>query len=166
MVTDALRVLVGLCLCAGAAACSRSGTPAKSPLVSAKTTMVTAWEVPRNPLTDPTLGNSPVAEQVRWGYRIFVDTPHEAARFTGSKVSCANCHLNAGQRERALPLIGVAGVFPEYNVRATRLISLADRVVDCFLRSENATGRLLADGERSDDGESDHAAEKALPAPA
>jgi thiosulfate dehydrogenase len=50
--------------------------------------------------------------------------------------------LNAGQRERALPIVGVAGVFPEYNARASRLISLADRVVDCFLRSENATGRI------------------------
>ena len=165
MVTDALRVLVGLCLCAGAAACSRSSAPAKSPLVSAKTTMVTAWEVPRNPLSDPTLGNSPVAEQVRWGYRIFIDTPHEAARFTGGKVSCANCHLNAGQRERALPVVGVAGVFPEYNARAARLISLADRVVDCFLRSENATARTLQERAPSADAESDHGAEEALPSP-
>ena len=59
-------------------------------------------------------------------------------RFTGGGVACANCHLNAGQRERALPLVGVAGMFPEYNNRAARLISLHDRVVDCFLRSENA----------------------------
>jgi thiosulfate dehydrogenase len=112
--------------------------------------MVTAWVVPRNPLEDKTLGNSPLAEQVRWGYRIFVDTPKEAARFTGAKVSCANCHLNAGQRERALPVVGVAGVFPEYNNRAARLISLADRVVDCFMRSENATrhgAELAASGE-------------------
>ena len=57
------------------------------------------------------------------------------------QVSCANCHLNAGQRERALPLVGITGMFPEYNNRAARLISLQDRVVDCFLRSENGTGR-------------------------
>jgi thiosulfate dehydrogenase len=49
--------------------------------------------------------------------------------------------LNAGQREKALPLVAVAGLFPEYNRRAGRLITLADRVVDCFLRSENGTGR-------------------------
>ena len=104
--------------------------------------MVTAWQVPQNPLEDHTLGDSPLAQQIRWGYKIFVDTPKEAARFTGGKVSCANCHLNAGQRERALPIVGIAGMFPEYNGRAARLISLADRVVDCFLRSENATGRL------------------------
>jgi len=105
---------------------------------------VTAWQVPLNPLEDKSVGNSPLGEQIRWGYRVFTNTPGEAARFTGGKVSCANCHLNVGQRERALPLVGIAGMFPEYNNRAARLISLADRVVDCFLRSENGTGRLPA----------------------
>ena len=31
-------------------------------------------------------------------------------------------------------------MFPEYNRRAGRLFSLGDRIVDCFLRSENGTG--------------------------
>jgi thiosulfate dehydrogenase len=144
-----LRTLAAAGLCA-TFACSNGSAPAKNPLVSAKTTMVTAWEVPLNPLDDKTLGTSPVADQIRWGYKLFVDTPHEAPRIAGGKVSCANCHLNAGQRERALPLVGVAGVFPEHNNRAARLISLPDRVVDCFLRSENATGHLSASAEFSD----------------
>jgi len=127
-------------LAAAAAGCSRTARTS-NPLVPAATTMVTAWQVPLDPLKDPLLTDSKVADQIKWGYRIFVDTPHEASRFTGGKVACANCHLNAGQRERALPVVGVAGVFPEYNGRAARLITLADRVVDCFLRSENATGR-------------------------
>jgi thiosulfate dehydrogenase len=114
--------------------------PAAHPLVPASTTMTTAWQVPRNPLEDATLDTSPLAKQVRWGFHLFTDTPGQAPAFTGASVSCANCHLNAGQRERGLPIVGVAGVFPEYNARASRLISLADRVVDCFLRSENATG--------------------------
>jgi thiosulfate dehydrogenase len=130
--------IVVLALCV--AGCARE----RSPLVPATTTMVTAWHVPQNPLDDKSLDRSPLAEQIRWGYRIFTNTPVEARRFTGGKVACANCHLNVGQRERALPLVGVAGVFPEYNNRAAKLISLADRVVDCFLRSENATGRLIA----------------------
>jgi len=113
----------------------------RSPLISSKTTMVTAWQVPLNPMEDKTLEASPLTEQIRLGYQIFTDTPRHAARFTGGRVSCINCHLNAGQRERALPLVGVAGAFPEYNGRAARLISLGDRVVDCFLRSENAAGR-------------------------
>jgi thiosulfate dehydrogenase len=127
-----------------ASGCARAKD--RSPLISASTTMMTAWQVPLNPLEDRALGDSPLAQQIRWGYKIFVDTPREAARFTGGKVSCVNCHLNAGQRERALPVVGIAGVFPEYNGRAARLISLADRVVDCFLRSENATEHLTTSG--------------------
>jgi thiosulfate dehydrogenase len=122
------------------AGCARSKTP-PNPLVPATTTMVTAWQVPLDPLTSLSVSDRRLAEQIAWGYRIFVDTPREAPRFTGGQVACANCHLNAGQRDRALPLVAVAGMFPEYNTRAARLISLADRVVDCFLRSENATGR-------------------------
>jgi thiosulfate dehydrogenase len=105
--------------------------------------MVTAWQVPLNPLEDKSLDKSPLAEQVRWGYQLFTETPKHAPQFVGGGVACANCHLNAGQRERALPLVGVASMFPEYNARAARLITLADRVVDCFLRSENATGRSI-----------------------
>jgi thiosulfate dehydrogenase len=143
-----------------AASVACSGKADRTPLVSAKTTMVTAWQVPLNPLEDKTLGDTPLAQQIRWGYRIFTNTPHEAPRFTGAKVTCANCHLNAGQRERALPIVGVAGMFPEYNNRAARLISLADRIVECFVRSENGTGRIGA-GE----GESAETAEE-LPTPA
>ncbi len=102
--------------------------------------MVTAWDVPENPLTDATLDDSRLSNDIRWGFRLFTNTPGEATRFTLSKVSCNNCHLNAGQRERSLPLVAVAAMFPEYNRRSGRLYSLNDRIVDCFLRSENATG--------------------------
>lgn len=107
--------------------------------------MVTAWQVPLDPTKDPTLTDPRLADQIRLGYRIFTDTPHEAARFTGGTVSCNNCHLNAGQRERSLPLVGVAGMFPEYNNRSARFISLNDRIVDCFMRSENAPGQGVDD---------------------
>ena len=102
--------------------------------------MLTAWDMPRNPLSDA-LDDSPLFRQVQWGFRIFMNTPGEAGRFTPGKMSCANCHLNAGQRERSLPLVNVAGMFPEYNRRAGRIFSLNDRIVGCFYRSQNATGR-------------------------
>ena len=123
--------------------------------------MVTAWEIPKNPLDDATLDNSKLSADIRWGFKIFTNTAGEAPRFTPSKISCNNCHLNAGQREKSLPLVGVAGQFPEYNRRAGRLISLGDRIVDCFLRSENATGR--SDVTSSGSGESDEA--EAVPSP-
>jgi thiosulfate dehydrogenase len=101
---------------------------------------VTAWELPRNPLSDNQLDGSQLSNEIRWGFKIFTNTPTEVPNFAPSQMSCNNCHLNAGQREKSLPLVGVTGMFPEYNRRSGRLFSLGDRIVDCFLRSENATG--------------------------
>src|SRR5437773_1343004 len=110
------------------------------PLVSSATNMMTAWYFPKNPLTDRYLDNSQLSQEIKWGFRLFTNTPHEAPQLAPSKMSCNNCHLNGGQRERSLPLVGVAGMFPEYNRRSGRLYTLTDRIIDCFLRSQNATG--------------------------
>jgi thiosulfate dehydrogenase len=110
------------------------------PLISARTTMVTAWEFPKNPLTDATLDDSRLSSDIKWGFRIFTNTGREAPQFSPGRMSCNNCHLNGGQRERSMPLVGLVGMFPEYNRRSGRLFSLNDRIVDCFLRSQNATG--------------------------
>lgn len=112
------------------------------PLIAANMTLVTASEIPANPLTDATLDQSTLSNEIRWGFRLFMNTPAEAPKLAPGQVSCTNCHLNGGQRERAMPLVDIAGMFPEYNRRAGRLISLNDRIVECFLRSENATGTL------------------------
>src|SRR5437016_411860 len=145
--THHMLVLISLLL-AVTAACSPSPPPVAAPspyklsgpLVSSATNMVTAWYLPKNPLTDRSLDNSKLSQDIKWGFRLFTNTPHEAPQLAPSKMSCNNCHLNAGQREKSLPLVGVAGMFPEYNKRSGRLFSLGDRVVDCLLRSENATG--------------------------
>ena len=147
------QLLVAVLAIAAASACSRTPEPGPSklryqlsgPLIPAKMTMVTAWDFPQNPLNDPSLDQSKLSKEIQWGYRLFTNTPAEAERFVPSEISCNNCHLNAGQRERAMPLVAISGAFPEYNRRAGRLISLNDRIVDCFLRSENATGKLSAD---------------------
>ena len=130
----------------GAAPARPAPAPPKLPLVAANLTMVAAADVPENPLTDAKLAEdtSPLADDIRRGFRLFTDTPAEAKRFVSGRVSCSNCHLNAGQRERGLPVVGIAGAFPEYNKRAGRLISLTDRVIECFLRSENATGKTTS----------------------
>lgn len=148
--THRCRELVLISIFLAAAACSRGGgltappSPYKlsGPLVSSATTMVTAWYFPKNPLTDPSLDDSKLAREIKWGFRIFTNTPGEAPQFAPSKISCNNCHLNGGQRERSLPLVGVAGMFPEYNRRSGRLYTLTDRIVDCFVRSENGTGNV------------------------
>ena len=138
----AVALLSFLAACSPAPPASRIRM--NGPLVAASVTMVAAWEFPTNPLADRTLDRSPLSEEIRQGFKIFTNTPAEAPRLAPGKMSCSNCHMNAGQREKSLPLVGVAGMFPEYNRRAGRLISLGDRITDCFLRSENATGGRLS----------------------
>jgi thiosulfate dehydrogenase len=165
--------ILSVLLILGTVACSKTAKPAASadqppkpryklngPLVPARMTMVAAWDVPQNPLVDKTLDQSKLSKEIQLGYRLFTNTPAEAPTLVPGGMSCNNCHTNAGQRERALPLVGISGAFPEYNRRAGRLISLTDRIVDCFLRSENATGRLERDGDGRVTGGAD-----ALPTP-
>ena len=135
----------------GGAGCSRAPEPVAAtgpkmsgPLIAASATMVAAWEFPRNPLVDVSLDKSRLSEEVRRGFKLFTNTPVEAPHLAPGKMSCSNCHMNGGQREKSLPLVGVAGMFPEYNRRSGRLYSLGDRITDCFLRSENATGGHLS----------------------
>jgi len=112
----------------------------QGPLISSSTAMETAWDLVLNPFTDSVSGGPERAALVRKGFSIFTQTRKKAPRLTGNDLSCGDCHLNAGQRERGLPLVGVAHAFPEYNKRAGREFSLVDRITGCFLRSMNGTG--------------------------
>ena len=135
-----------LSVCVGTAACEK-GPPApvsqikmSGPLIASSMTMVAGWEFPKNPLADKSLDSSKLSEEIRRGFKIFTNTPGEASRFVPGKISCTSCHLNAGQREKMMPLVGLAGMFPEYNRRSGRIYTLTDRIIDCFMRSQNATG--------------------------
>jgi thiosulfate dehydrogenase len=148
------HILFGLALLA-VAACERQAAPPPGPspikmtgpLIAASMSMKAGWEFPRNPLTDKALDTSKLSEEIRRGFRLFTSTPAEAPHLAPGGMSCTNCHMNGGQRERSMPLVDVAGMFPEYNRRSGRLYSLGDRITDCFLRSENSTGRTLAGDE-------------------
>ncbi|MBI3765062.1 MAG: hypothetical protein HY277_00990, partial [Ignavibacteriales bacterium] len=88
-------------------------TTVAQPLIPASARMEYAWDLPRNPLTDSLPSDSYLADQIRLGFRIFTNTPLEAPRFARNKMTCNDCHLNAGQREKSLPLVGIFGAFPE-----------------------------------------------------
>ena len=143
--TSIALALLALAACERPAAEPPGPSPIKmsGPLIAASMSMKAGWEFPQNPLNDKALDNSKLAEEIRRGFKLFTNTPTEAPRLAPGGMSCTNCHMNAGQRERSMPLVDVAGMFPEYNRRSGRLYSLGDRITDCFLRSENATGGQL-----------------------
>src|SRR5262249_481664 len=60
-----------------------------------------------------------------------------AKGYVGNGLNCSSCHLDAGRRAYAAPWVGLWGVFPEYRSRNGKLITIQDRVNDCFERSMN-----------------------------
>jgi len=99
-----------------------------------------AGEVPNNPSTGRLQGDSLTMASIQRGFALFMNTPQQAPLLAGNAMSCNNCHPNGGQRERAMPLVGVSTVFPEYNKRSGRTFTLEERIIGCLLRSINATG--------------------------
>ena len=97
-----------------------------------------ALERPRDPFRDPISGDAARAEQIRLGYLLFTRAPSLLGPAIGSALTCSNCHLNAGQREGGLPLVGSAHAYPQHNPRLGRLISLEERIVSCLIRSLDA----------------------------
>ncbi len=108
-------------------------------LLPAEATLETIGYLPRDPMAEGVHENPYTAEQIRRGYRIFRNSVDLAGEFVGNDMDCSSCHLNGGQKIKALPLVGVAGLFPQYRNRDARLVSLEDRIRGCFIRSMNGT---------------------------
>jgi thiosulfate dehydrogenase len=109
-------------------------------LIPSNATLGRAWEVPRNPMVEQPGENSAWMQSVRRGFALFMNTSKLAPSLAGGTMSCNNCHPNGGQREKAMPLVGVDRIFPDENKRAGRPLTLQERIIGCLLRSINATG--------------------------
>lgn len=55
--------------------------------------------------------------------------------FVGNGLRCSSCHLNAGTDPKAGTFLGVATAYPAWSPRERRVITLEDRVLNCFMRS-------------------------------
>lgn len=119
-------IALGVALLLACQGCSRS-VPAAAAEVQH------AWTAP-DPATIPT---GPLGESIRLGAHIFEQTPKYAPAYTGNRLSCGDCHIQRGTAAFSAPMVGLTEIFPIYNDRAKRVISLEDRIQDCFLRSEN-----------------------------
>ncbi|MEO5510326.1 MAG: c-type cytochrome [Longimicrobiales bacterium] len=114
-----------------------AATSASSRLVPATAGIDRVAELVMDPRRDSLPRDTAMASMIRRGYDIMRDTRRHAPEYAGNAMSCANCHLNVGQKAEAWPLVGVATLFPQYRARSARLITLEDRIRDCFERSIN-----------------------------
>jgi thiosulfate dehydrogenase len=94
-------------------------------------------------LVDPEVAPEDIHAEVMYGYRLLIETQTYAADFIKAKINCTNCHFCGGNtlggRNGAISLVGVPSVYPRYSARDKKVITLEDRIGNCFMRSMNGT---------------------------
>jgi thiosulfate dehydrogenase len=73
---------------------------------------------------------------VVFGYRIISETDIYGARYSGNKLKCTNCHLDAGRKTGAIPL-NVAGMYPKWRSKNGQRNGIGLRIRECFVYSLN-----------------------------
>jgi thiosulfate dehydrogenase len=86
-----------------------------------------------------TIPPGPEGELIRYGRAILTDTKANAGPYVRAGMSCDACHVAAGTKAHGGSFVGIAANFPQWNRRANRFITLADRLDECFLYSMNGT---------------------------
>jgi len=130
------------------AACSRQvpEAPAKNRGVSAAaTSAMQAAGAASSPVAEPAFTPPPAAaipagplgDEIRLGRAIFTDTGEHAHEYVGNRLSCSNCHLDAGRLANSAPLWGAWGVYPQYRKKNGRVNSFGERLQGCFRFSMN-----------------------------
>lgn len=90
------------------------------------------------PLYDPrALPTGPIGETIARGHALITQTRRLMRADVGADLTCADCHLRAGTQARGGSFIGTYARFPQWNGRAHRVITLHDRIAECFLYSMN-----------------------------
>lgn len=105
--------------------------------------------IPAVPLRVPpesSIPAGPKGDMIRLGKNIMTGTTKYAASYVGNDMKCSDCHIGGGTVAYASPLAGVTTLFPWYSPRAKRVITIQDRLNECFVRSEN--GKPLPDSSR------------------
>ncbi|TWT49301.1 putative methyltransferase YcgJ [Rubripirellula amarantea] len=89
--------------------------------------------------------SGPLGEMVRLGETLVNETSsHPLTRsFVGNQLNCTSCHLEAGRHREAASFRGVAAAYPAYSPRESSVITLEDRIGNCFLRSQNGSRPAL-----------------------
>ena len=96
-----------------------------------------AADAPFAPPAAVSIPPGPLGEAIRYGEKVATRTPSYAQANVGAGLDCTSCHVNGARTPNASPWVGLWGVYPEYDARSGRVITLADRINDCFRRSMN-----------------------------
>jgi thiosulfate dehydrogenase len=80
-----------------------------------------------------------LAAVIRLGEAIIKNTvSHPLSKnYVGNSLNCTSCHLDNGRHPKAGTFLGTATAYPAWSPRESRVITLEDRVLNCFMRSCN-----------------------------
>jgi thiosulfate dehydrogenase len=87
-----------------------------------------------------------LAEVVKLGEAIVENTTtHPMSKeYVGNALNCSSCHLDNGRHEKAGTFLRTATAYPAWSPRENRVITLEDRVLNCFMRSCNVSVAVTA----------------------
>ena len=85
------------------------------------------------------LPDGPLGDTIRLGQALVEKTTsHRLTKpYVGNSLNCTSCHLKNGTDPQAASFLGVAAAYPAWSPREKRVITLEDRVLNCFMRSCN-----------------------------
>ncbi len=96
-------------------------------------------KIPAPPLQYPQgeLGN-----MVKLGEKLVMETNTQplTKAYVGNDLKCTSCHLEGGKKpNRGSTFIGTAANFPSKGPREKTILTLQDRILNCFMRSMGGT---------------------------
>lgn len=93
----------------------------------------------KSPDIQPPIPEGPLGETIRLGQELVEKTTsHRLTKpYVGNSLNCTSCHLKNGTDPQAASFIGVATAYPAWSPREKRVITLEDRILNCFMRSCN-----------------------------
>ncbi len=91
------------------------------------------------PLAVRILPTGPLGETIRLGQVLIEQTTtHSLTKnHVGNALNCTSCHLKNGTDPKAATFLAVATAYPAWSPREHRVITLEDRILNCFMRSCN-----------------------------
>jgi thiosulfate dehydrogenase len=92
-------------------------------------------------LVDPEQAPHHIRDSVMRGFRLITNTGFYAPDYAHNELACTNCHFCAGDtlggKNNGISLVGVTTTYPSFSKRSGKVITLAERINNCFQRSMN-----------------------------
>ena len=84
-------------------------------------------------------------EMVRYGRELILNTPYYigpdgvVSHNLNNKMTCSNCHLDAGTRPFGLNFFSTHARYPQYRGRENTILNVGERINNCIERPHNGT---------------------------